>query len=181
MKKSFRFRLIIAIIWILLIYTFLPFGPKVINFFYKQLGVPLVRQALALISIAAALFVYLPFIKKFRLNRAAPYIAVTVVLIIACAINISLKAPARTLHIPEYLALSVFLYRAFIVKYTSKKSCALTIAIAIFAGIIDERIIQYLLPMRVYDFTDILLNTTGVIVGVILISAHNMPAFSIRK
>ena len=158
----------------LLIYTFLPFGPKVINFFYKQLGVPFVRQALALISIAAALLVYLPFIKKFKLDRVAPYIITTVVLIIACAINISLKAPARMLHIPEYLVLSIFLYRAFIVKYTSKISYALVIIIAISAGIIDERIIQYLLPMRVYDPTDILLNITGVIAGVILILAYRL-------
>ena len=75
------------------------------------------------------------------------------------------------------MVLGILLYRAFILRYTSRRSYCLSGGIAIIAGIIDERIIQYLLPMRVYDFTDILLNATGVIIGAILIFAYNSPVY----
>jgi len=171
-KKNYKFRLIIAIFWLLLIFLFLPFGPGVVNFLFKRLGFSFVKRLLVFISLSGALLVYFPFIKRFKLDRLLPYIIVTVTLAFACAINISLRIPARTLHIPEYAILSVLLYRAFVVKYASEKSLFYTIIIGIIAGIIDERIIQYMLPMRYYDFTDILLNIAGATVGVILILTY---------
>lgn len=175
LKKNFRFRATIAILWLLLIYLFLPFGPSLYNFLFKDLKFHFVRQLLALASVCGALLIYLPFAKKFKLNRAAPYIITTVVLAVACAINVSLKIPARTLHIPEYAILSIFLYSAFKIKYAPKKSYTLAIIIGTIAGILDERIIQYLLPMRYYDLGDILLNTAGVTTGIFLVLAYNMP------
>lgn len=173
--ENYKFRLTIAIIWLFLIYTFLPFGPDFFNFLSKQLGLSFVKRLLAFLSVLGALLVYLPFIKKFKDNRLLPYIIATVTLLIACVTNIvCLNIPATALHIPEYMILSTLLFRAFITKYTPKKSYILTAIIAVLAGIIDERVIQYLLPMRVYDFSDILLNAAGGILGIILISAYRL-------
>ena len=194
MKGNFKLRLVIAIFWLILIYLFLPFTPDFINFLYRRFGFSFVKQLLVVLSLFGALLVYLPFIRKFRLNRFLPYVIVTIILAIGCAINVAVitgfkfgfktlyglinininiaRIPARALHIPEYAILSLFLYNAFIVKYQSKKSYFLSIIIGISAGIVDERIIQYLLPMRYYDLGDILLNSAGIIIGIILILAY---------
>ncbi len=196
MKGNYKLRLVIAIFWLTLIYLFLPFTPDFINFLYRRFGFSFVKQLLVVLSLFGALLVYLPFIRKFRLNRLFPYVIVTIILAIGCAINVAVitgfkfgfktlyglinininieRIPARALHIPEYAILSLFLYNAFIVKYQSKKSFFLAIIIGISAGIVDERIIQYLLPMRYYDLGDILLNIAGIITGIILISAYRM-------
>ena len=122
------------------------------------------------------MFAYLPFIRKFKLKKLKPYLLATFILAAACAINISLKIPAQTLHIPEYLILSIFLYKTFSVRYNKKASYISATIISIGAGIVDERAIQYLLPIRVYEFADILLNAAGAIAGILLIFVYNMPA-----
>lgn len=117
---------------------------------------------------------FLSFIIKFKLKNLTPYIIIITVLIAACVINISLKIPAETLHIPEYAILTIFLYRAFVVKYHSKKALTLAIITGSIAGIIDEGVIQYLLPTRFSTTADTLLNIAGVIVGIFLILAYRL-------
>jgi len=173
-KNYYRLKLTIAIFWLLLIYLFIPFAPDFVNFFFERFGLSFVARSLTCLSVLGALLAYLPFIRKFKLKNLTPYIIITAVLIIACAINISLKVPAETLHIPEYAILTIFLYRAFIVKYHSKKSAALAITIGAIAGIIDEAVIQHLLPNRVSAVSDTLLNVAGVMVGIFLISAYRL-------
>jgi len=171
---TFSFRLLTACVWLLLIYLFLPFTPAIFKFLSAQIGSAAIRSLLISLTIASAASAYIPFIQKFGRSQTYVYFIITLILAVASAINISIKIPAQMLHIPEYLILTIFLYRAFILKNKYIKSCILAGTISVIACIIDERVIQYSLPVRVYDFNDILLNAAGAIFGVLLLMAYNI-------
>ncbi|MBN1406026.1 MAG: VanZ family protein [Candidatus Omnitrophica bacterium] len=174
MKNKYALRLSLAAAWLVLIYLFLPFTPDLINFLFKQFGFGNVKRALIILSAAAAVSAYLPFIIKFKLHNAAACIIAAITLSAACFINITLRIPAQTLHIPEYAILSIFLYRAFTARYSAAKSYFLAALTAFAASLVDELLIQYILPNRYCDFADVALNSAGVVIGIILIFAYRM-------
>ncbi|MFH0732957.1 MAG: VanZ family protein [Candidatus Omnitrophota bacterium] len=173
MKSDYKLRLLIALFWLLVIYIFLPFTPDVINLLFRRLGSYYVKALFVLLSIIGTACVYLPFVSKFRKRKPGALFAATFVLVAAGIVNIFLMSiPAQMLHIPEYAVLAVFLYRAFTLEYGRKKGLFLSTVTGITAGIIDERIIQYVLPTRYYNIEDVLLNIAGIITGVVLISIY---------
>ena len=172
--NNYRTRITLALLWLLAIYGFLPFAPDIFKTICRVIKYEIFGNILIFFCIVLSLLIFIPYIKKFKNKKTAPYFIITAALLTGCTINFSIRPISRMLHIPEYAVFGVLLFFAIIKKFSLKTSYVLTVALGILAGIIDERVIQFLLPMRYYDIKDIYLNSTGILIGVCLIFAYNM-------
>ena len=165
---------IYALVWLMVIYLFLPLGPAVMNFFYKHFGYETVKYALISITVSIAFFIFYLYWRRFKTARLQPYIYSALILFSICLINYNLKTPARVLHIPEYAILSFLTLR--FAKSIMKRSKAIVFAICsgIISGVIDEALIQRILPNRFFDPTDMVLNLLGILAGIALSFSYSM-------
>lgn len=84
----------------------------------------------------------------------------------------SIKYPEERIHFVEYAVLGVLLYFALRDKIQGRKVLLCIPVIIFFVGLGDE-LIQGILPNRVYQFTDVLLNFFGGILGELILITFN--------
>jgi hypothetical protein len=91
---------------------------------------------------------------------------------ITASILPAIRYPEERVHFLEYAVLGIMLYVALRERVQGRKVLLCIPVIVFLAGLVDE-IIQGILPNRVYQFTDVLMNLAGGILGeLILIIFH---------
>ena len=161
----------IAISFALLIYGSLPFAPGFWAKIAKITGVfsgYIAASILLLAVIAIALYLG---IKKRGLVH---FIWLAVLSVFYAAGLISLKLPIERIHFVEYGLLAFLVFRA-LRHYSGGKALYLYSGIAVFGvGFIDEAI-QYILPNRVFDARDVIVNSAAGVLALLLIRLCFQP------
>jgi uncharacterized membrane protein YccC len=145
--------------------------PKLWERFIQRLGIFANYFAAFILSFSGALIVlYLIVNRKSFYNF---FWLIILALIYIWGLN-SLKLPIEKMHFVEYGLLSVLLFRAL--RYNMRgKSIYLNSGIAVFClGLLDEGI-QYILPNRVYEVKDVIINTIAGMLGLFVIGLCFQP------
>ena len=161
----------IAFLYILFIYISLPVMPGLWEGFVSKVG-SFADYTAAVILVIFGSFIVFYLISKQKDIRSFIWLA-----ILACvyAFGLSrLKLPIERVHFVEYGILSILLFRA-LRHHIKNKSIYLWSGIAVFSlGLIDEGI-QYLLPNRVFETRDVIVNGVAGILGLLLIGLCFQP------
>ena len=91
-----------------------------------------------------------------------------------------IKYPEERVHFLEYAILGIMLYFSLREKIRGRKVLVYIPVISFLVGFGDE-IIQGMLPNRVYQFTDVVLNFFGGIVGELILVAFNPALMDGKK
>jgi len=152
MKKSVW---IIIAIYIFLIYSTLPITRPILNFLYASLGQRFLSIIVNIIFVVITVFIIYFLRKKNKLK-----ISFLFLLIILFLIN-KIERPEERIHFLEYGILGALIFKA-----TGKgtKQNIFAIILLFIIAVIDE-LIQYILPNRVGDIRDIVMNLTGGVIG----------------
>ena len=128
----------------------------VLNFLYSSLGKEVLSITVNTILIITSVLVIFLFIKKRR--KLMP---IVLPLIIAIIFIKMIERPEERIHFLEYGILGFLVFKAIGKEI---KQIILALIFIILIGSIDE-FIQYLLPNRVGDVRDIIMNSIGGIIG----------------
>jgi len=162
----------ILFVYIFLIYVSLPVAPGLWRRFTSYTGN--FADYFAAITLAAfGLFVIFYLASNRKGIRSFIWL---VILASAYAIGLSrLKLPIERIHFIEYSLLSILLFR--VLRHNIRdKSIYIWTALAVFClGLLDEGI-QHVLPNRVYNTRDVIVNGVAGILGLLLISLCFQPA-----
>ncbi len=156
-KISQEWRWGIVAIYTLAIYAFLPFGPRFWRFVLGQWGNSINYLGWFLICVLGVYFlVYLIFQKEVR--EPTVYIAFFLISLTCIAIlkYMCSTGPER-FHLLMYGILGCIIFWAFKNDVKKTRVYLYTTMLVFLLGVIDESI-QGLLPMRVFDVKDILMN-----------------------
>ena len=167
----------IVLFYVSFIYISLPIMPSIWKGFVSKVG-SFADYAAAIILVIFGSFIVFYLISKQKDIRSFMWLA-----ILACvyAFGLSrLELPIERIHFIEYGILSIFVFRAL--RHNIKnKSIYLWSGIAVFGlGLIDEGI-QYVLPNRVYETRDVIVNGVAGILGLFLIGLCFKPKLESRN
>ncbi len=175
--KTNKARIILVISYVALIYLTLPIMRPVLNFLKAHLGSRFdLLTDIVLIAVMAGLSLMLI---KSKISWKQWILALIVFCLYGYGLNI-LKIPEERIHLLEYGLLSFLVFRVYPAEWSFLFSCWQTFLIVSFIGTLDE-IIQYLIPNRVGDVRDIMLNIVSGLLGLILTAivsqktAKNLP------
>ena len=164
---------ILLIIYTLLILITLPLMPSLLKIYYKNLSFPLSSVCYIISSIAfLAIIGYLAFIRKDY--RISVYVWFFILSFVYALLIFRQKLPAEKFHFFEYGLFSYFSHNAVekndiitrLLKF--KNSYLIAFILILIISAIDE-FIQHLLPNRVGELSDIFLNITSGILGLMII------------
>ena len=164
---------IFLIIYTLLILITLPLMPLLLKIYYKNLSFPLSSVCYIISSIAfLAIIGYLAFIRKEY--RISVYVWFFVLSFVYALLIFRQKLPAEKFHFFEYGLFSYFSHNAVekndiitrLLKF--KNSYLIAFILILVISLIDE-FIQHLLPNRVGELSDVFLNITSGILGLMII------------
>ena len=164
---------ILLIIFPLLILITLPLMPSLLKIYYKNLSFPLSSVCYIISSIAfLAIIGYLAFIRKDY--RISVYVWFFILSFVYALLIFRQKLPAEKFHFFEYGLFSYFSHNAVekndiitrLLKF--KNSYLIAFILILIISAIDE-FIQHLLPNRVGELSDIFLNITSGILGLMII------------
>ena len=170
---------ILLIIYTLLILITLPLTPLLLKIYYKNLSFPLSSVCYIISSIIFLTIIgYLAFIRKEY--RISVYVWFFILSFVYALLIFRQKLPAEKFHFFEYGLFSYFSHSAAgknniftsIKRFKNASKYITPYIIAFFLVLIIASIdesIQYLLPNRVGELSDILLNITSGILGLMII------------
>jgi VanZ family protein len=92
----------------------------------------------------------------------------------------TIKYPEERVHFVEYAVLGIMLYFALRETFQGRKLLVCIPVIVFLVGLGDE-LIQGILPNRVYQFTDVLLNFFGGVLGELILIVFNPDLIKERK
>ena len=156
MKKSIW---VIIAIYIFLIYSTLSITPLIWNFLYTFLEQKFLSIVVNIIFIIITLLIIYFLTKKKKSKICFFFLLIFLFLILFLITRI--EKPAERIHFLEYGVLGVLIFKA-----TGKgtKQNIFAIILLFIIAVIDE-LIQYILPNRVGDIRDVVMNITGGIIG----------------
>lgn len=143
--------------------------PKMWRYFRGRIGSSLdYFPAISLIIIGIFIISYLVFYRKDK----NPFTYISFILIgFAYRYSLSrIELPIEKTHFLEYGFLSFLVFRALRNDVKNKLLYPLSALIVFCLGFLDEGI-QYLLPNRVYEFRDVLLNATSGVLGLCVVAS----------
>ncbi len=150
---------IIVLAYILLIYLSLPLMRPLQRRLYELLGISALSLAVNIVLGLVALAVLC-----LGLRRGGGTALLLLLILAALGLTaVRIELPEERLHFLEYGLLGLLVHHAG-TRHGSRLSFPLLLAITTLAGVFDEGI-QHLLPNRVGDLRDILLNTGGGLAG----------------
>jgi VanZ family protein len=91
-----------------------------------------------------------------------------------------IKYPEERIHFVEYAVLGVLLYFALREGILGRRLILYIPALVFIIGLGDE-LIQGILPNRVYDFRDVLMNLAGGILGELILISFNLKLIKGKK
>ncbi|MBI4377943.1 MAG: VanZ family protein [Nitrospinae bacterium] len=178
--RAWRFLIIYSLIIILT----LPLMPLLLKFYYNNSSFPLSWVCYILSALLGIyIFVYLIFIKGEQ--RGIVYFWFILLSFISAFLILRQKLPAEKFHFIEYGFLSYFSYSAVEKSLEIGQLLHYTFVglIVLIISSIDE-FIQYLLPNRVGEFSDIFLNLISGVLGlmtiVLVLRRHEKWNFKFR-
>lgn len=113
--------------------------------------------------------------QAWSLKRFFPLIILSIVIWIS--VTFFEENSNKYIHIPQYMILSMLLFFALSVDYTGSGILLLTFILSSLLGVVDE-MQQGLYPDRYYGWKDMVINSCGALLGVVLINA--LTAQSVR-
>lgn len=167
----------IVFFYTLVIYISLPLLPSLWGKFASYAG-NFTNYVVAVILGLIGIFIIFYLIAKRKDTRNFIWLAI---LAFAYALGLNrLKLPVERIHFIEYGLLSVFVFRA-LRHSIHDKSIYLWSGIIVFClGFLDEGI-QYVLPNRVYDTRDVIVNGVAGVLGLLLIGLCFQPKLKSPK
>ena len=121
-------------------------------------AIPLLVGALLVVILA----IYLVRIKKEK--RPWVYISFLVICVVYALVTSSLERPIERIHLAQYGLLSILVFWAMARGDEGMTLCLWSILATVELGLVDE-CVQGLLPPRIYDFNDLLLNAKAALLG----------------
>jgi hypothetical protein len=167
-------------VWTLYIFSVIPLARLIQQYVYQTWGRDLFTYGVMSVTITA-LAVALVYVYRFRLNSCISYfwlIAVAGVFFVY-TLDLGKQAPEESVHFILFGVLGILVYRALTHRL---KDSSIFIAGAIICGcigIIDE-FIQWMMPRRVWDITDIGLNLLSAALVQVAIAKGLRPVFILR-
>lgn len=161
----------IVIFYTCLIYITLPVMPGLWYKFVQRAGNFADYLAAVTLAVFGLAIIFYLFVKEKGIRNFV-WLGV---LALAYAFGLSrLKLSIERIHFVEYGLLSIFVFRA-LRHHLKNKSAYVWSGIAVFCfGFLDEGI-QYMLPTRVYDTRDVIVNGIAGILGLLLIGLCIQP------
>lgn len=158
-RPSTTLRWLAVVVWIALIYTTIPFVRALQTWFTARWDKQLIGYAVVAVLVVAAVTVLLAL----RRLSSRPSLATAAWLVVVAAVYawwaISLfGVPEESVHLLEYGVLGVLLYRALRPRIPDATVYLVAALIGLLVGTVDE-IIQWITPLRYFDFRDVFLNT----------------------
>jgi len=166
----------LAIFYVVFIYATLPIMRPILNFLKGNLGESFSLGVYLFLLLLAIGLIYL-FLKQGRGWR--PFTSLVSLLAATAYILTKIEYPEERVHFLEYAILGVLLYFALHEMIQGRRVFFFIPALVFLVGCGDE-IIQWILPNRVYDPRDILMNFTGGILGELILIAFR-PELIRRK
>jgi hypothetical protein len=160
---------LLTICYVGVIYATLPIMRPILNFLKGTLG-----EAFSPAVYVFLFFVALGIIFLFLTHRRGwkSLVLLCGILGVTAYILPSIKYPEERVHFLEYAVLGVLLYFA-LRKNIQGRGVFLFIPAFVFLIGLGDEIIQGILPNRVYQFTDVLLNFFGGILGELILITFN--------
>jgi len=160
---------LLTICYVGVIYATLPVMRPVLNFLKENLG-----EAFSPVVYVFLLLVALGIIVLFFTQGKGwkSFVLLFGILGITAFILPTIKYPEERVHFLEYAVLGIMLYFALREMIQGMKVLVCIPVIVFLVGFGDE-IIQGILPNRVYQFTDVLLNFFGGILGELILIVFN--------
>jgi len=159
----------ITALYLMVVYSTLGVAPRIWDGFNASLGGKGTIPVYIVFFIAAVcLFAYMIFVKKERSPNS--YLLFFLFVWIFLALNRLSRFPVEKIHLIEYALLGVFVYNALKIDIDrfDKKLYLFGSLFCLSAGFLDE-IIQLLLPNRVFDWRDAVLNAAGSVIALMVI------------
>lgn len=163
--KKCRWAIVVG--YTLLIYFTLPLMPPVVKFLNSVTrGNLTLLIYIGYLLVGAGLIIYI--LKNSKVMPLSSYFWFLGLGIIYTYCLLNLKIPQEKIHFIEYGLLAYFVYRALKVDKSSLQTYFFTFLITGALGWIDEGI-QKLLPNRVYDIRDVVMNAFSGLLAVLFI------------
>jgi hypothetical protein len=142
--------------------------PNIWKFFRGRIGSSLdYFPTVSLIIIGIFIIFYLVFYRK---DKRLFIYALFILIAFAYRYGLSrIELPIEKVHFLEYGFLSFLVFRALHNDVKNKLLYPLSALIVFCLGFLDEGI-QYLLPNRVYEFRDVMLNATSGVLGLCVVA-----------
>jgi hypothetical protein len=168
---------VLTICYVGFIYATLPVMRPILNFLKGTLGEAF-SPAVYVLLLFVALGIFYLFITHGK--GWMSLILLVVILGVTAVILPSIKYPEERVHFLEYAVLGVLLYFALHETIQGRR-VLFCIPIVIFLIGLGDEIIQGILPNRVYQFTDVLLNFFGGVLGELILITFNPGLVKGRK
>jgi hypothetical protein len=147
-----------VILWVVLIYTTIPFVRALREWFAERWDPHLIGWAVAVLLAAAAVIALARFRSSGVRPRGADVVWVVTVTAAMIAWAFSLRrSPEEAVHLIEYGILAILIHRALTASIPDGLVFVAGSLIGILAGTVDE-MIQWLSPNRFWDWRDVVLN-----------------------
>lgn len=168
-------------LWLLFIYVTIPLARDIQEYIRDHGGkILFLWVTFACFALAAACVASAVVRKKLVVSMSG---AATLVAVLAVFSSFawSLRAnPEEAMHFVEYGVLSFLLYRALCHRITDYSVFLVAAMLGSFFGIVDE-LIQWIVPRRFFDFRDIGINVTAVVLMQTAIAAGIRPSCLKRR
>jgi hypothetical protein len=158
-KKKIPLIWVFIALYILAIYLTLPVMRPVLNYLYSSVGI----ETLSIIVSVILLFTSAALLFSFRKKGIKSFLLVLVPICVTLIFTYTLERPEERVHFLEYGVLGFFVFRAM-GKEQKFKQIALSLVFVVLVGGIDE-FIQLLLPNRVGEIKDVMMNAAGGALG----------------
>jgi VanZ family protein len=160
---------LLTICYVGIIYATLPVMRPILNFLKENLDEAFSSGVYVLLFVVALGIIVL-FLTERRGWKS--FVLLFGILGVTASILPSIKYPEERVHFLEYAVLGVMLYFALRERIKGRKVFIWIPIIVFFIGLGDE-IIQGILPNRAYQFTDVVLNFCGGILGELILITFN--------
>jgi glucan phosphoethanolaminetransferase (alkaline phosphatase superfamily) len=168
---------LIAFCYILFIYISLPVMPRLWEKFVQKAGIFANYFAAFILSFSGVLIILYLIAKKKNIYNFI-WLAI---LALAYAWGLSrLKFPIEKMHFIEYGLLSIFVFKALRHNIKSRSIYLYSALIVFCVGFLDESI-QYVLPNRVYDAKDVIVDGAAGILSLLLIGLCFQPQLGLTQ
>ena len=154
--------------YIFFLYFTLPINGFIVKWLYNNVGKKLLSMTVSLIGLSFLVVIFILFRK---LSKAKTLMALAMSFSIFLWANLHINLPAERIHFIEYAILGMMVY-----KSREKIPLTPTIGTIIFVfivGVTDE-LIQAILPNRVGDPRDVLMNAVGGLWGIWLVWLYEL-------
>ena len=152
---------VLIVVYVLFIYVSLPFFPA----FISTLRGFISKELLNLLSLVLSISFFLMlsvwiYKKKYKLNQ---FVLIISPLLLLTYLSLSLDVWVERIHFVEYAVLGLLISRA--VNVRTLHGIIYTGCLVTLIGAVDE-IIQWVLPNRVGDMRDVIMNSVGGLSGI---------------